>query len=242
MNRRSRLAGLGSLLLVALAIVPAADAANRRVSISDYRWSQPDLQVDLGEHVTWYWVGPDTMHSVTGTSPNSLAVDSDPGVSQPDHRIGDTFQTSFDQPGVYSFHCKLHTTVKGTVTVSADPGDPASEPDPVPQSKVDRSPPQLRDVRLGAPRFGRRGTSLRFSIGENARVSADYYRYDPDGRRRFSGYAAWRAHIGFNGVRLANSRKHFDPRPGSYLAVLQATDEADNVSATQRVEFEIRKR
>ena len=242
MSRRSRLALLGSLLLVALATVPAAGAANRRVSISDYRWSTPDVQVDLGEHVTWYWVGPDTMHSITGTSPNSLGVDSDPGVSQPDHRIGDTFQTSFDQPGVYSFHCKLHTTVKGTVTVTADPGDPASEPDPVPQSKVDRSAPKLRDVRLGSPKFGRRGTSLRFSIGETSKVSADYYRYDADGKRRFTGYATWPAHIGFNGVRIANKRKHFNPRPGSYLAVLRATDEANNVSATKRVRFLIRKR
>jgi len=54
---------LGLALLVALLLVAApADAANRRISISNYQWSDEDLHVDLGEHVTWYWTGPDLMH------------------------------------------------------------------------------------------------------------------------------------------------------------------------------------
>ena len=38
----------------------------RKVAIGHYQWSHAVVHVDLGEHVTWYWVGPDTMHSVTG--------------------------------------------------------------------------------------------------------------------------------------------------------------------------------
>lgn len=234
---------LAGLLLALAALLPAAaDGANRRISISDYRWSEPQVSVDLGEHVSWYWVGPDTMHSVTGTSANAAGRDSDPGVSQPEHVIGDEFQLSFDAPGVYEFHCKLHTTVKGTVTVSASPGDPATESDPIPRSQVDLQPPRLREVELGARTFGRRGTSLRFELAERAKLQADIYRYDVDGRRHFAGYASWRGHVGFNGVRIGGRSDHFRPRPGGYLAVLRATDEARNTGTPKRLRFAIRRR
>lgn len=229
------------VLVLLVALVPAgADAANRRISISDYRWSSPDVHVDLGEHVTWYWVGPDTMHSVTGTSDNALGFDSDPGSQQPDHVIGDQFRIDFNSPGVYQLHCKLHTTVKGTVTVSNTPGDPNTEPDPVPQSKVDRTPPRMREVRLGSHAFGRNGTSLKYSIGEVSRISADFYRYDADGKRRYDGYKTWKAHIGWNGGRFGKRSKHFRARPGSYLVKLVATDEAHNESAVKKLKFKIR--
>ena len=52
----------------------SAGAANRRVAIGHYQWSIPQIHLDLGEHVTWYWVGPDTLHSVTGTSPNDAGL------------------------------------------------------------------------------------------------------------------------------------------------------------------------
>jgi hypothetical protein len=52
-----------ALLVVALALgATSASAANRRVAIGHYQWSIPQLHVNLGEHVTWYWVGPDTLH------------------------------------------------------------------------------------------------------------------------------------------------------------------------------------
>ena len=92
----------------------AADAANRRISISNYQWSDDDLHLDLGEHVTWYWTGPDTMHSITGQPPNATQWDSDPG-TLPQHNIGDDYQLSFDQPGIYHFQCKIHSLVAGTV-------------------------------------------------------------------------------------------------------------------------------
>ena len=239
--RHAGIAGLTALLL--LALLPAlGSAANRRIAISDYRWSDGEINLDLGEHVTWYWTGPDTLHSVTGDSPDAAGLDSDPDDTNPDHEIGDTFRLDFDQPGTYAFRCKLHALVRGTVTVSANPGDPVSEPDPIPESTVDLRPPRITDVSLGSRRFGRRGTSLRFAVGEDARLSADYYRYDGEGRRHFAGYSEWPAHTGFNGVRFAANGKHFDPRPGSYLGVLRATDRAKNVSAPRRVTFRIRRR
>ncbi len=229
-------------LLAALVVAPVAGASNRRVAISNYSWSVPDIELDLGEHVTWYWTGPDLMHSVTGQPPNATSVDSDPQTNQPQHDLGDTFQATFDQPGTYVLQCKLHSTVRGTVTVSATPGDPVSEPDPIPKSNVDNTPPRLRELALRAHKFGRRGTALSFSLGERSRVSADFFRYDADGHRHFAGYRTYSGHVGFNGVRLAGRSKHFRPRPGRYLTVIEATDNANNTSSPRRFKFEIRKR
>lgn len=229
-------------ILAALLLAAPASADNRRIAISDYAWSDAEIEIDLGERVTWYWVGPDLMHSVSGESANAAAIDSDPGTNQPRHDLGDTFQVTFDQPGTYRLNCKLHTTVKGTVTVSNTPGDPVSEPDPVPPLRVDRTPPRLRGVALAAKVFGRRGTSLRFALGERSRVSAEIFRLSPRGRRSFAGYRTWKGYIGPNGVRFGGRSAHFRPRPGRYEAVVLATDEANNASTQRRLRFTIRRR
>ena len=227
--------------LAALALAPVAGAANRRVAISNYQWSSPQLEIGLGEHVTWYWTGPDTVHSVTGDSPNAAGLDSDPQTSFPHHRIGDTFQLSFDSPGSYNFVCKLHGTVRGTVTVSSTPGDPAAEPDPIPASNVDLRAPRLRDLGLEPPAITGRGGQLRFALDERAAVDADYYRR-AHGERRFAGWAKWRAYLGLNEVRFGARGKHFDARPGRYVAELRATDRESNVSKPRLVRFRVQRR
>ncbi len=241
LTRRTLSALLAAALLLAL-LPSLADGANRRISISDYRWSTEDVQIDLGEHVTWYWTGPDTMHSVTGDSPNSAGLDSDPGNGQPNHRIGDSFRLDFNQPGTYRFRCKLHSTVNGTVTVSATPGDPEAEPDPVPRTNVDLKKPVMSDIRLAKTTFRRPGTRLHFSLGERARISADFYRFDRDGKRHFAGYALWSGTVGFNTVPFGDRRKHFRPRPGRYVAKVSATDLSANTGRQYRLSFRIRKR
>jgi plastocyanin len=228
------LAGSLSVLLPA-----AAAAANRRISISNYQWSDPSIELDLGEHVTWYWVGPDTMHSVTGDSPNAAAIDSDAGIALPQHRIGDSFQASFDTPGTYRLVCKLHSTVRGTVTVSDTPGDPASEADPVPQSAVDLKAPRLRGISLGSDPIRGRGGHLHFSLAEPAKIDADYYRRD-GGERRFAGWAKWNGFVGLNEIRFGGRGEHFRARPGRYVAVLRATDQDGNLSEPREVRFGIR--
>ena len=106
-------AGLAATTLLCAA---SARAANHRVAIGHYQWSMPEVHLDLGEHVTWYWVGPDTMHSVTGASDNDSDLDSGSGVNTPNHRLGDTFRLTFNHPGTYGFQCKLHPGVRGVST------------------------------------------------------------------------------------------------------------------------------
>jgi plastocyanin len=240
-SRWAAAAPLALACLLALAAATPAAAANRRVAIGDYTWSDKEIHIDLGEHVTWHWVGPDTMHSVTGISDNDRDIDSDPGVNQPNHPLGDTFAVDFDQPGTYLFRCKLHSAVGGEIVVSSDPGDPVSEPDPVPPVRVDRTPPTLSDVLLSKPVFHRRGTSLRYSLDESARVEADIYRLGDPAGRVFAGWTKWHGHIGYNQTRFGRRAAHFRPKRGHYVALLRAYDDAGNQTRAQRLSFEIRR-
>jgi len=224
--------------LGAVALAPVADAANRRIAISNYQWSDTDLHIDLGEHVTWYWVGPDVVHSVTGFDANTRGIDSDPNNPLPQHPVGDSFKLDFDQPGTYQFRCKLHSTVRGSVTVSDTPGDPATEPDPVPPARVDLKAPRLRKLQVASP-FPGRGGQLRFELGERAKLVGDYYRLGPKGHREYAGWARWNAYVGLNEVRFGGRGKHFRAAPGRYEAVLRATDHGQNESKPRKVRFRI---
>jgi plastocyanin len=236
------LVGLATALCALTAATGTADAANRRIAIADYQWSDPQIEIDLGEHVTWYWIGPDLMHSVTGDPPAAAGIDSDPQTNTPRHQIGDTFRLDFDTPGTYSFTCKLHSAVRGTVTVSATPGDPASEPDPVPQSRVDLKSPELRQLGLSDRVVRHRGTRLRFALDERGKVDAEFYRRHRRGPREFAGYQRWDGHIGLNDVRIAAPSKQFDAEPGRYMVLLRATDEANNTSRPRKLRLAIRPR
>ena len=236
-------ATLLALGAVTAGVVPAADAANRRVAISDYQWTLPVVEVDLGEHVTWHWVGPDTMHSVTGDSPNARGYDSDPGNHQPIHQLGDSYQASFDTPGVYDFTCKLHSSVRGTVVVSSNPGDPTTEIDPVPANRTDIRAPEVRNLSLAAKTVSHRGTRLSFALDERAQLDAEFFRREGNGKRDYSGFETWRGlHIGLNDVRFGSPGKRFKGEPGRYLVKLTASDSLGNTSRVRKLRFEIKRR
>jgi plastocyanin len=198
--------------VLALLLPAGADAASRKVAIGGFAWSVRDVTIDRGDAVTWFWVGPDTQHSVTGLSENALALDSDPGDGAPDHAPGDRFTLTFDQPGTYAFHCKLHAIVRGSVTVTDTPGTGAPSPDPDPEVAVDYAPPELTDARFV-------GTELRYTLDEPARITLDVMR----GRRlvrtrRFGG------HVGWN--RYALSTRGL--KRGRYRVLLVAADAGNN--------------
>ena len=226
-----RRALIGLTAVAALAAAAPAGAISRKVAIGDFQWSMGQVTIDRGDSVTWYWIGPDTQHSVTGLSDNALELDSDPGNGAPDHDAGDTYSLSFDQPGTYAFHCKLHAIVRGTVVVTDTPGTGAPSPDADPQVTEDVVPPELTDARFGAGR-----ADLRYTLDEAARVTFDVMkvRRGPDrliGTRRFRGHIGWNtwAVRGFNGL-----------KPGRYRALLVAADAANNHSGDVAVPFRVR--
>lgn len=239
-------AGLAGL---ALSAAPS-QAANRRVSISNFQWSNPNPKVDLGESVTWDWIGPDTQHSVTGQKPNATQWDSDPG-SVRSHSLGDTFTVVFDHPGAYLFQCKLHSSVRGTVTVSNKPGDPSSDAGPQAPLNLDLENPDFNSVYLTQTTLGPKGkgTGLNFAIDERGTVSADYYKLVKKGHgkrrktvRSFKGYQDWENHIGFNNVKFANRTSDFRAKPGKYVALVTATDQSANTTPSTEIRFKIKKK
>jgi plastocyanin len=221
----------GLACLSALAAAPDAQAASARVAIANYAWSRPQVQVNLGEKVTWDWIGPDLAHSVTGISANDLQWDSDPGTDAPSHRAGDSYTLQFSQPGTYLFQCKLHASVRGEVIVTDVAGDPNSDPGPQAPLNVDVKPPTLGDIRLARPSFkGAGGVALSAQISERGSLDAEYYRLNSKGRRVYNGYRTWDTFIGINHLKLGARWKHFRANPGRYEAVLRAIDASENVS------------
>ncbi len=231
---------LATALLAALAAAPAAHAANTRVSISNFAWSSPQVEIDLNEKVTWDWIGPDLAHSVTGTSANALGLDSDPTTDAPSHQLGDSFTLQFPQPGAYLFQCKLHSVVRGEVVVSDIPGNPSSDPGSQAPLNLDVKRPTLGGVSIKRQQLhGRGGAPATAQISERGRLEAEYYFLRPKGGRKFNGYAEWKTFIGINRFFLGAHGKHFKARPGRYLAVLRATDSAANTSKPVRKRFAI---
>jgi plastocyanin len=231
---------LAALCAAALVLPAAASADNTRVSIFNYQWSNKEVHVNLGEKVTWDWLGPDLQHSVTGISPNDLQWDSDPGTDVPRHRAGDEYTLEFTQPGEYFFQCKLHAWVRGEVIVSDTPGNPLSSPGPRPPLNIDLTPPTIGDVKLGKTKLrGTNGTTMRASISEGGSLDAEYYRLDSKGHRVYNGYREWPTFIGINRFRLAARWKHFKARPGHYVAVLRVADESNNTAKPLTKSFTI---
>jgi plastocyanin len=223
----------------ALGAAPAARADDAKVAIGHYRWTPDVVHIDLGQHVTWYWVGPDTMHSVTGISANDLGIDSDPGTSVPSHKLGDTFTVTFDQPGTYLFHCKMHPIVRGEVIVSDVPGNPLLDPDPAPPLNIDLLTPHVNRIHLRPARFGATGTTIHYALDDRAWIDAEIWHNVHGHRGRYAGWQRFHGHIGFDFARFAARSRHFRPRPGHYLALLTPTDDHFNVGPTRRVAFTI---
>jgi plastocyanin len=227
------------LLLLSAALAPAALATNTRVSIAYYKWSNEEVHVDLGEKVTWDWLGPDLAHSVTGISANATQWDSDPHTDAPFHQPGYSYTLQFNQPGTYVFQCKLHPVVRGQVIVSDVPGDPNSDPGPQPPLNVDVTRPVLSKVKPGAREVrGATGIPLGVRLSEKGRLEAQYYRL-AGGKRGYAGFKTWKVKAGTNHLRLGARWKHFEARPGRYEAVLRASDAAANESKPARVRFTI---
>ena len=186
--------------IVLLASASSATALNTRVSISNFAWSSGRVDIDLGEKVTWDWIGPDLAHSVTGVSSNALQWDSDPQTDAPSHRPGDSFTLQFEAPGTYVFQCKLHSVVRGEVVVSDTPGDPNSDPGPQAPLKLDVSKPTLGGVALRRSRTrGTKGIGATARISERGTLDAEYYRLRPGGQAQSTAATPiWKTFIGIN--------------------------------------------
>ena len=239
------IAALSVSLLAGAFVAGSAQAGSTRVAITDFQWSNPSPQVDLGESVTWDWIGPDTQHSVSGQDPNATQWDSDPG-SVNGHPLGDSFTVKFDQPGSYLFVCKLHSSVRGTVVVSNKQGDPNSDPGPQAPLNFDMEPPFVDGIRFPKPVLGPKGkgSPLEFATNERGNADADYYRLVKRGKKtvkKFAGFSTWDdLFVGINTITFAARSKTFKAKPGRYEAQFRVSDNQFNTTAPMAIQFEIK--
>ncbi|MEA2493836.1 MAG: hypothetical protein QOJ29_1747 [Thermoleophilaceae bacterium] len=146
-------------LVVLVAAPPATPHAGHGpvpIDIADFKFAPASVQIYQGDSVVFTWKGPDTNHSATGAD-----FDSDAGKSPGSvlHPPGDTYAVTFSKPGTFSFHCKVHGSMTGTVTVSAT----AASPQP--------TAPVLTKVAVSPRTFARR-TKVKFTIDSPASLRA----------------------------------------------------------------------
>ena len=113
---RTRLAAIAVVLslvagLVTLAFVAAAPAhaSTTNVSIKNFSFNPQDVSIPVGSTVQWSNDETDgTVHSVT----------SDDGLFSQDLNPGDRFSWTFSKSGTFNVHCRFHTYITGTITVT----------------------------------------------------------------------------------------------------------------------------
>jgi plastocyanin len=121
-----------ALATIALALVPAGAAGAHPghgppvVAISEFAFAPAKVTVVEGDYVFWAWQGPDTNHSVTSDAGQAMAFDSDPTTGSPSHKVGDTWSLQFHKAGTFTYHCKVHSFMKGTIVVLTAPPQPVA--------------------------------------------------------------------------------------------------------------------
>jgi plastocyanin len=93
--------------------VIAIAAASAGVTISDFKFSPTGVTVNVGDTVTWSNSGP-TAHTATANDGSF-----DTGLLQK----GGSGSHTFSQAGTFSYFCKPHPFMKGTITVVAAAAD-----------------------------------------------------------------------------------------------------------------------
>jgi plastocyanin len=103
---------MGTALVVALPVMPAAEAAGtEHATIANFSFSPNPVKIPIG--TTLEWTNTDgTVHTVTADD-NSFSSGNLAGDAK--------FSHTFDQPGPVAYHCEIHPSMKGTVDVEASP-------------------------------------------------------------------------------------------------------------------------
>jgi plastocyanin len=95
---------------------PLGSAATAHVSIVDFGYSPATITVSVGATVTWTNTGT-VIHSVTA---DGGAFDSSPSCpTGPCINPGSSFSHVFATAGTFTYHCRVHSNMHGTVIVTA---------------------------------------------------------------------------------------------------------------------------
>ena len=91
-----------------VAPTPAPAGDEVKAQIAGFAFSPADLTVKVGTTVTW---------TNEDGAPHIVATDDGSFKSETLNK-GDTFSFTFSQAGTFPYHCGIHASMKGTVTVT----------------------------------------------------------------------------------------------------------------------------
>jgi len=97
---------------------PGAAASSASVSIQNYTYSPSNVSINAGGSVQWA-NNDATTHSVTADAAGGFTMDL--GGTMTDSyggmSAGGTFTQKFNASGTFTYHCRYHASMHGTVTV-----------------------------------------------------------------------------------------------------------------------------
>jgi LPXTG-motif cell wall-anchored protein len=141
MSRRIHSVGILALvsLLALFALAPLVGAAPRaaetkNVTIKDFEFGPKDLTINVGDTVMWKNDGP-SQHTATATDGTF-----DSGALN----AGQDFSFTFTKAGTFTYACKFHDIMQGTITVG-EAAAPAAAPAAQPSGAVDAGDQPLVD-------------------------------------------------------------------------------------------------
>lgn len=116
MRRLIYLAALALAVIVVMAPSATAQGMTTPVSIQDFFFSPANVTVEPGTTVTWVNEG-NVPHTVTSDDGQF-----DSGVLMP----GDSYTVMFKGQGTITYHCVIHPSMRGSVSVGTPPTGGAS--------------------------------------------------------------------------------------------------------------------
>jgi plastocyanin len=105
-------------------VAPARAAKTYAVKIADFAFTPAKLAIAVGDAVKWNWSGTDVNHSVTAKPGQAESFDSHPGLKLADITrgpAGGTFSHVFTHEGTFTYVCRVHPDMTGSVTVGPAP-------------------------------------------------------------------------------------------------------------------------
>lgn len=132
---------LAVLALAAPFVLPASPAsAAPTVTVASFSYTPSTLNVTPGTTVTWSWA--DGGHSVTS---DTGAFDSDGPACPPTcHAQGSTFTHTFGTAGTFAYHCRVHSSMQGSIVVGQPSATPTKTTQPATTPPATRTPTPSR--------------------------------------------------------------------------------------------------
>ena len=122
--RLNRCIGVALIVVAAAVLLPnAALGLSQTVTIRGFAFLPPSATIAAGESITWT-NADSTAHTATSNTPGAFDTLVIPvGASKP---------ITFATAGTYAYHCSIHASMTGTITVQAPTPAPTPPPTPVP--------------------------------------------------------------------------------------------------------------